>query len=202
MRQLLAVLWGLAALSFSAAAGVEVWQIDPAHSAAQFTVRHMMISNVKGEFGKLSGTVQYDPSDLSKTVVEATIEAASITTRVEARDNHLKSAAFFDVEKYPVLTFKSKRVTVEGPGKLKLTGELTMHGTTREVTLDVEGPTAPIKDPRGNLHVGASASTKVNRQDFGVSWNSVMDGGGLAVGNEVGIVLDVELVKQAPPAAK
>jgi polyisoprenoid-binding protein YceI len=202
MRQLLAVLWGLAALSFSAAAGVEVWQIDPAHSAAQFTVRHMMISNVKGEFGKLSGTVQYDPSDLSKTVVEATIEAASITTRVEARDNHLKSAAFFDVEKYPVLTFKSKRVTVEGPGKLKLTGELTMHGTTREVTLDVEGPTAPIKDPRGNLHVGASASTKVNRQDFGVSWNSVMDGGGLAVGNEVGIVLDVELVKQAPPAPK
>jgi polyisoprenoid-binding protein YceI len=185
------------ALILPAAAAAETWQIDPSHSAAQFTVRHMMISNVKGEFGKIAGSIQYDSADLSKTAIEATIDAASINTRVENRDKHLRSADFFDVEKYPTLTFKSKRVETAGPGKLKVTGDLTMRGTTREVVLDVEGPTEAIKDQRGNLHMGASATTKINRKDFGLVWNRALDGGGVVVGDEVAIAIDVELIKRA-----
>jgi polyisoprenoid-binding protein YceI len=185
------------------AAGADTWQIDPAHSAVQFSVRHMMISNVKGEFSKLSGTVQYDPAELSQTAIEATTDTTSLSTRVEARDKHLKSADFFDVEKYPTMTFKSKRVESAGAGKLKLIGDLTMHGTTREVVFDVDGPSPAIKDQRGNLHMGASASAKVNRKDFGLTWNRAMDGGGVVVGEEVAVVLDIELVKRAPaPEAK
>ncbi len=196
------LLLSFAALSlFAASAGAEagLWQIDPAHSAAQFSVRHMMISNVKGEFGKMAGTVHYDPNDLSKTVVECTIDAASINTRVEARDRDLRSANFFDVEKYPTLTFKSKRIEPAGAGKWKLTGDLTMHGVTREVVLEGEGPTPAIKDQRGNLHVGASATTKVNRRDFGITWNRALDGGGLVVADEVAITIDVELIQRATP---
>lgn len=185
------------------AAGADTWQIDPAHSAVQFSVRHMMISNVKGEFSKLSGTVLYDPAELSQTAVEATTDTTTLSTRVEARDKHLKSADFFDVEKYPTMTFKSKRVESAGAGKLKLIGDLTMHGTTREVVFDVDGPSPAIKDQRGNLHMGASASAKVNRKDFGLTWNRAMDGGGVVVGEEVAVVLDIELVKRAPaPEAK
>jgi polyisoprenoid-binding protein YceI len=186
----------LAALLLPAAAATETWQIDPAHSAAQFTVRHMMISNVKGEFGKVAGSIQYDPADPSKTAVEATIDVASINTRVESRDKHLKGPDFFDVEKYPALTFKSKRVESGGSGKLKLIGDLTMHGTTKEVVLTVEGPTAAIKDQRGSLHMGASASTTINRKDWGLTWNRALDGGGMVVGDEVAIVIDVELIKR------
>jgi polyisoprenoid-binding protein YceI len=198
MRSLTLVVLQLAALSLPAAASADTWQIDPAYSAAQFTVRHMMISNVKGEFGKVAGSVQYDPADASKTAIEATINAASINTRVEKRDQHLKSADFFDVEKYPTLTFKSKRVESAGSGKIKLIGDLTMHGTTREVTLDVVGPTQAIKDQQGNLHMGASASTTINRKNWGLTWNRAMDGGGLVVGEEVAISIDVELVKRNP----
>ena len=158
----------------------------------------MMISNVKGDFGKMTGTVQYDAADVSKTGIDATIDAASINTRVEGRDKDLRSANFFDVEKYPTLTFKSKRVESAGSGKLKLVGDLTMHGTTREVTLDVDGPTPAIKDQRGNLHMGASAATKINRKDFGLTWNRTLDGGGVVLSDEVAIVIDVELVKRAP----
>ncbi len=189
---------GFAALSLPAAAATETWQIDPAHSAAQFTVRHMMISNVKGEFGKVAGSVQYDPADASKTAIEATIDATSLNTRVEQRDNHLKSADFFDVAKYPALIFKSKRAESGGPGKLRLVGDLTMHGTTREVTLDVVGPTQAIKDQQGNLHMGASASGTINRKDWGLTWNRAMDGGGVVVGDEVAIAIDVELIKRTP----
>jgi polyisoprenoid-binding protein YceI len=203
MRHLHTVLLGLAVLSVSVASAADAWKIDPAHSAAQFTVRHMMISNVRGEFGKLSGTVEYDPADPAKTAVEATIDSTSINTRVEARDKDLRSPNFFDVEKYPTLSFKSKRVESAAAGKLKLVGDLTMHGTTREVTLEVEGPTPSYKDPRGNLHMGAEATTKINRKDFGMIWNHALDTGGVAVGDEVSIVIDVELVKQNPaPAAK
>ncbi len=200
MRLQLALLT-LAGLVLPAVAATETWDIDPSHSAAQFTVRHMMISNVKGEFGKIAGTVQYDSADPSKTAIEATIDSASINTRVERRDQHLKSADFFDVERYPTMTFKSKRVEAAGPGRLKLIGDLTMRGATREVVLDVEGPTAAIKDQRGNLHMGASASTKINRKDFGLTWNRALDGGGVVVGDEVAITIDVELIKRASPPA-
>lgn len=175
----------------TAFAQTESWKIDPAHSAAQFAVRHMGISTVRGQFQKLSGTVSYDAKDVSKSAVDVTIEAGSVDTRVEMRDNDLRSANFFDVQKYPTITFKSKKVEAAGAGKLKVTGDLTIHGVTKEVVLEVEGPTAAVKDPRGNLHMGASGTTKVNRKDFGVSGASAM------VGDEVSITLDVELVKPA-----
>jgi polyisoprenoid-binding protein YceI len=200
MRLLRPTLLTFAAVTISAAADAGVWQIDPAHSAAQFTVRHMMISNVKGEFGKMTGSVRYDPADLSRTAVEATIDVNSINTRQENRDKHLKSADFFDVEKYPTLTFKSKRVIAATGGKLQVIGDLTMHGVTREVTLDVDGPTQPVRDQNGNLHMGASAATKVNRRDFGLTWSRAMDGGGVVVGEQVTIAIDIELVQRAAAA--
>ena len=154
----------------------------------------MGISTVRGAFTKVSGTVTYDPADLSKTTLEATIDANSVDTRVERRDNDLRSPNFFDVAKYPSLTFKSKRVEAAGTGKLKITGDLTIHGVTKEVVLDVDGPSAPMQDPKGDAHMGASASTKINRKDFGVS------GGGGMVGDDVPITIDVELVSAAAPA--
>jgi len=171
---------------------VQTWNVDPAHSAAQFSVRHMGISTVRGAFTKVGGSVQYDPSDPTKTTIEATIEAASVDTRVEMRDKDLRSPNFFDVAKYPTLTFKSKRVEVAGAGKLKVTGDLTIHGVTKEVVLDVDGPSAEVKDPKGRLHMGAAASTEVNRKDFGVS------GAGTMVGDDVPIVIDLELVRSSP----
>jgi len=173
------------------AAQTETWKIDPAHSAVQFSVRHMGISTVRGQFQKVAGTVQYDAKDASKTSIDATIDTTSIDTRVEMRDNDLRGPNFFDAQKYPALTFKSKKAESAGDGKLKVTGDLTIHGVTKEVVLDVEGPSAPAKDPKGNLHVGASATTKVNRKDFGVNGASAM------VGDDVSIVLDVELTKPA-----
>ncbi len=144
----------------------------------------------------MAGTVQYDPADLSKTAIDATIDAASVNTRVESRDKDLKGPNFFDVEKYPTLTFKSKRVENAGAGKLKVIGDLTMHGTTREVTLIVDGPSSPYKDPRGGMHMGAEATTTVNRKDFGMTFNHTLDTGGVAVGDEVAITIDVELMKR------
>ena len=188
MRILLTAIVSLA-LVLPAAAETQSWNIDGAHSSAQFSVRHMGISTVRGAFTKMSGTVQYDPADLAKTVIDATIEAASVDTRVEMRDNDLRSPHFFDASKYPTLTFKSKKVAEAGPGKLKVTGDLTIHGVTKEVTLDVEGPSAPVKDPRGNLRVGASASTTINRKDFGV------DGAAAVVGDDVPITIDMELTR-------
>lgn len=178
-------------LILPAAAESESWNIDSAHSSAQFSVRHLGISTVRGAFTKLSGTVQYDPSNLAKTTIDATIETASVDTRVEMRDNDLRSPNFFDAGKYPTLTFKSKKVEEAGPGKLKVTGDLTIHGVTKEVTLDVEGPSAPVKDPRGNVHVGASASTTINRKDFGVNGAAAM------VGDDVSITIDMELTRPA-----
>jgi polyisoprenoid-binding protein YceI len=178
-------------LTISAAAQVQVWQIDPNHTAAQFSVRHMGISTVRGAFTKVSGTAQYDPADLSKTSVDATIEASSVDTRVSMRDDDLRSPNYFDVAKYPTITFKSKSVQAAGEGKLKIVGDLTIHGVTKEVTLDVDGPSAPVTDPKGNSHVGASASTTVNRKDFGVGGESNM------VGEDITITIDVELVRKA-----
>jgi polyisoprenoid-binding protein YceI len=184
------------ALSLPAAAATSTWQIDPNHSAAQFAVRHMAISTVRGAFSKLSGSVQLDDKDITKSSVEVTIDAASVDTRVADRDKDLRSDRFFDVEKYPTLTFKSTKVEQTEPGKLKITGDLTIHGVTKQVVLDVEGLTAPVKDPWGNQRAAANATTKINRQDFGVKWNAKMDSGGWVVGDDVAITIDVELVQK------
>ena len=194
----IAVTAGLAAgLSLPAAAATSTWQIDPAHSSAQFSVRHLAISTVRGAFSKVNGTVVMDDSDITKSSIEATIDVASVDTREPDRDKDLRSDHFFDVAKYPTMTFKSKKVEQISLGKLKVTGDLTMHGTTKEVVLDIEGPTAAIKDPWGNQRAGVNATTKINRQDFGMKFNIPMDNGGLAVGNDISITIDVEMVKQA-----
>ena len=195
MSRYLLVITAAIAFTISAFGQAKTWQIDPNHSAAQFSVRHMGISTVRGAFTKVSGTATYDPADPGKTTLDAAIDASSIDTRVEKRDNDLRSPNFFDVAKYPTLTFKSKRVEAAGPGKLKITGDLTIHGVTREVVLDVDGPSAPVQDPKGNAHMGASATTKINRKDFGVN------GGGGMVGDEVPITIDVELLSAAATAA-
>jgi polyisoprenoid-binding protein YceI len=166
---------------------IQSWSIDPAHSSAQFAVRHMGISTVRGAFTKVSGSVQYDPADPTKTTIDSTIDANSVDTRVEMRDNDLRSPNFFDVAKYPSLTFKSKRVEVAGTGKLKVTGDLTIRGVIKEVVLDVDGPSAAVKDPSGSLHIGAGASTNINRKDFGVN------GAGPMVGDDVTITIDLEM---------
>lgn len=175
--------------------GITTWNIDPAHSHAQFSVRHMMISNVKGEFPKVSGKASFDPSRHETLSAEASIDVTTINTREHDRDNHLKSPDFFDVEQYPTITFKSRRAKKTSDG-LRLTGELTIRGVTREVFLEVEGPTPPVKDPWGYTRVGASATTKINRRDFGLTWNQALETGGIMVGDEIKITLDVELVAQ------
>ena len=188
-----------AVLSLPAAAATSTWQIDPNHSAAQFAVRHLAISTVRGAFTKVSGTIQFDDKDIAKSSVDVTIDAASVDTRVEGRDKDLRSDHFFDVEKYPTLTFKSTKVEQVEVGKLKVTGDLTIHGVTKQVVLDVEGPTAAVKDPWGNQRAAANATTKINRQDFGVKWNAKMDNGGWVVGDDVAITIDVEMVQKGAP---
>jgi polyisoprenoid-binding protein YceI len=180
----------------SAAAAESTWEIDPAHSSVQFSVRHMMVSNVRGEFRKVSGTVQGDETDPTKAKVEATIDTTSIDTRNEKRDSHLKSADFLDTEKFPTMTFKSKKIEKTGDHHYRVTGDLTLHGVTREVTLDVEGPSAVVKDPMGNVRVGATATAKLNRQDFGISWSKSLDGGGVMVGDDIDVTIDVEGTKK------
>jgi polyisoprenoid-binding protein YceI len=171
------------------------WNIDPAHSVAEFKVKHMMIANVKGQFPKVSGVLIRDESDPANDRVEATIEAASIHTRDEQRDAHLKSSDFFDAEKFPTLHFKSTGINVVGEGELSVEGDLTIRGVTRKVRFAVEGPTPPTKDPWGNTRVAISASTKINRKDFGLTWNAALETGGILVGEEVTITLDAEFVK-------
>jgi polyisoprenoid-binding protein YceI len=170
------------------------WKIDPAHSVAEFKVKHMMISHVKGHFAKVGGTLTLNEADITKSQVEATIDAASLETRDPQRDAHLKSADFFDAEKYPTLSFRSTRVS-GGQGELKVEGDLTIHGVTRKVQFDVEGPTPPAKDPWGNTRLGLSATTKINRKDFGLTWNAALETGGLLVGEEVTISLEVQFLK-------
>jgi polyisoprenoid-binding protein YceI len=172
------------------------WQIDPAHTNVQFSVRHMMISNVRGDFNKVSGKVTSDGQNPDAIQVDATIDAGSIDTRIEMRDKHLKSPDFLDVEKYPTIEFKSKKVEANGNGKWKLTGDLTLHGVTKEVVLDVEGPTPVVKDPMGNPRVGASATTTINRKDFGLNWNKALEAGGVLVGDDVQITIDVEAIQK------
>ena len=180
-------------MAVSAAAQAGSWRIDPNHSAAQFSVRHLGVSTVRGAFMKVSGSASYDPADPSKNSVDVTIDASSVDTRVQMRDNDLRSPNFLDVQKYPTITFKSKQSKSAGAGKLQILGDLTIHGVTKEVTLDVDGPSAPIKDPWGNQRIGASASTKINRKDFGIN------GASGAVGDEISITIDTELIQ---PQAK
>ena len=171
------------------------WNLDAAHSGAEFKVKHMMISNVKGHFSKLSGALVLDESDPAKSKVEAQIDAASIQTREDQRDAHLKSADFFDVDKFPTLSFKSTSVKVTGDRELSVEGDLTIHGVTRKATFAVEGPTPPAKDPWGNSRVAVSATTKINRKDYGLTWNAALETGGILVGDEVTITLDVQFIK-------
>ncbi len=171
------------------------WNIDPVHSVAEFKVKHMMISNVKGQFTSVKGLLALDEADPANSHVEASVEAASINTREAQRDAHLKSADFFDVEKFPELTFQSTRISRVGDGELAVAGNLTIHGVTRNVVFNVEGPTAPGKDPWGNIRLGLSATTKINRKDFGLTWNAALETGGILVGDEVTITLDVQFVK-------
>jgi polyisoprenoid-binding protein YceI len=174
---------------------VSTWNIDPAHSAAEFKVRHMMISNVKGQFAKVTGVLNFDESDVTKSYVEAAIDATSINTREEQRDAHLKSADFFHVEQHPTLSFKSTHIRQKRDGELTVAGDLIIRGTTRNVVFTVEGPTPPAKDPWGNTRIGLAATTKVNRKDFGLTWNAALETGGILVGDEVTITLDVQFVK-------
>jgi polyisoprenoid-binding protein YceI len=181
--------------SLSALAQTSNWTIDPAHSTAQFTVRHLGISNVSGNFTKVAGSTVFNEKDIAQSQVSATIDVNSVDTRVEARDKDLKSPNFFDVEKYPTMEFKSKRISNAG-GKLQVIGDLTLHGTTREVTLDVDGPTPELNDPWGNVRRGFSATTAINRRDFGLVYNNLLKTGEAVVGDNVKIQIDVEMVKK------
>src|SRR5216684_3240652 len=187
-------------LAIPAMAATTTYQIDPRHSSAGFGVTHLMISTVRGEFHGVTGTVVVDDTDISKSSVNVTIDATSVDTREPDRDKHLKSEAFFDVAKYPAITFQSTKVERSGDGTLKVTGDLTIRGVTKTAVLTATLPKAPIKDPWGLQRTAASASTKINRQAFGVAWNQKLDSGGVVVGDDVNITLDVEMI--IPPQAK
>ena len=173
------------------------WNIDATHSTAEFKIRHLMISNVKGHFPKVSGVLTLEESDVTKSSVEATIDVASIETRDAQRDTHLKSADFFDVEKFPAMTFKSTKVVQKSAGEGTVEGDLTIRDVTKPVVFEVFGPTEQIKDPRGNLRVGVEATTKISRKEFGLTWSAPLETGGVMLGDEVTITLDVQFVKAA-----
>lgn len=171
------------------------WNLDPVHSVAEFKVKHMMISNVKGQFAAVTGTLTLNEADHANSRVEAFIEAASISTRDAQRDTHLKSPDFLDVERFPTLSFKSTRISRASSGELAVAGDLAIRGVTRNVVFTIEGPTPPAKDPWGNTRLGLSATTKINRKDFGLTWNATLETGSILVGDEVTITLDVQFVK-------
>lgn len=189
-------------LAVPAAAGASQWDIDPAHSTAEFAVRHMMVSTVKGQFGKMTGSVNLDDKDPTKSQVDITIDASTIDTHEPKRDGHLKSPDFFDVAKYPTITFRSTKIAKGSKGKYKVTGDLNMHGVTRSVVLDVEGPTGPVKNMMGQMTRGAVATGKFNRKDWGLNWNKPMEqAGGVLVGDEVKIEINAELTERASAEA-
>lgn len=178
-----------------AQAAPDQWSVDGSHSAARFSVRHMMVSNMAGQFDKVSGTVNFDGKHLEHAVVDATIDATSVNTHDDKRDEHLKSKDFFETDKFPTITFKSKQVSPSKDGSFKILGTLSMHGVSRDVTLQAE-PLAPeVKDPWGKVRTGTTATTRINRKDFGISYDKNMDNGGAMVGDEVKITIDIELVK-------
>lgn len=196
MSRLIPSLLAAAAMALPSLALAADWNIDDSHSSAQFKVRHLMVSTVRGEFGKVNGTVQYDAKAPEKMVIEATIDAASINTRHKDRDDHLKGADFFDVQKFPTLTFKSTSAKKLGKDKFAVTGNLTIKGVTRPVTLEVVGLDKEVTDPWGNTRVGASATGRINRKDWGLTWNQALETGGVMVSDEVDLVIDAELIKK------
>ena len=183
------------ATTTSTPAATTTWKLDPAHSSAEFKVKHMMISNVKGSFSGLSGTLTEHATDKTLSSIEASIDINSISTGDVQRDAHLKSADFFEAEKYPTMTFRSTKVQPNGDGGYNVTGDLTIHGATRQQTFVVDGPTAPGKDPWGNTRIGLSATTKINRKDYGLSWNAALETGGILVGDDVNITIEAQFIK-------
>jgi polyisoprenoid-binding protein YceI len=196
MKRIIASFATILLLSQPFIASASTWNIDPDHSSVGFQVRHLMVSNVKGTFEKYSGVLNLDDKEITRSTVQATIDAKSINTNVQKRDEHLRSADFFDVEKYPSMTFVSKKITRAGKDRLKIAGDLTLHGVTRPVVLDVVGLSKESKDPWGNLRRGATATTKINRKDFGLTWNTALETGGVAVGEEVTVNLEIELIRK------
>jgi polyisoprenoid-binding protein YceI len=183
------------ATSTAAAAPVVTWKIDSAHTAAEFKVKHMMISNVKGTIKGITGNLTEHTSDATLSSIEATLDVSTLNTGEPDRDTHLKSADFLDLAKYPTITFKSTGVQRKGDEEYAVTGDLTIHGVTRPVTLAVEGPTQPQKDPWGNVRIGLSATTKIHRKDFGLTWNAALETGGILVGEEVHVTIEAEFIK-------
>lgn len=190
----------LAVMLSALPAFAQSWQIDTAHSRAQFTVRHLGISDIRGDFGGVTGTVQFDGKDVTKAKIDATVDVSSVTTRVAARDTHLKTADFFDLEKHPTMKFVSTAITAAGAGKYKMAGNLTLHGVTKPVTFDLDAPLGPQKDHNGVVKIGAAARGTINRKDFGMNYHQVLDNGVLGVADMVAIQLDVELIQQTPKA--
>jgi polyisoprenoid-binding protein YceI len=178
-----------------------IYKIDPTHSSAQFVVRHMMITNVRGGFSSVQGTLEYDPDNPDESRIEIVIDASSISTLDEQRDTHLKSPDFLHVEQHNTISFKSKKIAPAGVGEWRVTGDLTIHGVTNEVVLNAEGPTPEGKDPFGNTRIGASASTKIKRSDFGLTWNAALETGGILVGDDLKIELEISAVRSESAAA-
>ena len=183
-------------LVLPAVAVAQTWGIDPAHTVSGFTVRHMMVSNVTGVFEATKGTIDYTVGNPGSVKVDVTIETKSVNTRIARRDDDLRSDNFFNAEKFPAITFKSKRVQNVRPDGFELVGDLTIRDVTKEVVLKVDGPTAPIRDPQGNRRVGASASTSINRKDFNINYNRLIEAGGVVVGDEVKINLEIEAIEK------
>jgi polyisoprenoid-binding protein YceI len=196
MKRSIMILFFCLALCTPSIAMAANYQLDADHSSIQFKIRHLTVSNVTGTFNKFKGSASVEGEDIATLKVEVTIDAASVDTGHEKRDEHLRNADFLDVAKYPTITFVSKKVMKAEPGKLRVTGDLTLHGVTREITVDLEGPTPEIKDPWGNFRRGATGTAKIDRRDFGITWNKALDTGGLVVGNEVGIQVDIEWVRK------
>lgn len=196
MKRVLFYIATVSLVLFPALSQGATYAIDPEHSHIQFKVRHLMVSYVKGVFHKAQGVIDIDDKDVTRSKVKVTIDTESINTGVAKRDEHLRSADFFDVSKYPTMTYVSKKVMKSGEGRLKVVGDFTLHGVTREVILDVEGPSAEIKDPWGKIRRGASAVTTINRKDFGLTWNKALEAGGVVVGDEVIINLEVEMIRE------
>jgi polyisoprenoid-binding protein YceI len=194
MKRLIASLTVLFTLAIPLVAAASTWNIDPDHSNVGFKVKHLMVSNVKGTFDKHTGVVDLNDKDITKSKVEVTIDTASINTNVQKRDDHLRSADFFDAATYPKMTFVSTKVAKAGK-KLKVTGDLSIRGVTRQVVLDVEPLSMEVKDPWGNVRRGTSATTRIDRKDFGLTWNKALETGGVVVGDEVLITLEIEMIK-------
>jgi len=188
----------VASLAVPSPAATTAWQIDPAHTAAGFSVKHMMIATVRGQFKGVTGTVNWDDQDLAKSTVDVTIDAATVDTGEPKRDADLKSANFLDVANNPAITFKSTKIERVSAGKMKVAGNLTIRGVTKSVVLNVEGPSGAIKDPYGKTRVALNATTTVNRMDYGVKWNAKLDGGGMVVSDNVDITIDLEMTKKEP----